>query len=293
MHWRLGSSARSRTIVRFRGVHIWDKYFMSRIYMEYCPHGDLGGLFCKHAKVNWDQNLVQDEDGQSMDPIRIPIRAIWSFFEDLAEAACKIAYGRDPLDPASVPLNWQTLVHRDVKPHNVFLGLPRTPGERGIPELKLGDFGLAVPHNYPAMRNPRDMVQEGTQGWRAPEHNLRAIHLQPTYPLSSATDIWAIGRIMLALVELSHPRPLNVLYGEPHDAQIWHAPGKDERLTFYGDRLYELIESCLLPVPDERITASDLLEDIREYLDDNLGGRPPRLEEGDILEYNADMEWAV
>jgi hypothetical protein len=110
MHWRLGSSASSRTIVRFRGQHIWDKYFLSRIYMEYCPHGDLGSLFCKHAKVNWDQTLVQDEDGQSMDPIRIPIRAIWSFFEDLAEAACKMAYGRDPLDPASVPLDWQTIV---------------------------------------------------------------------------------------------------------------------------------------------------------------------------------------
>jgi serine/threonine protein kinase len=135
MHWRLGSSASSRTIVRFHGQHIWDKYFLSRIYMEYCPHGDLGSLFCKHAKVNWDQTLVQDEDGQSMDPIRIPIRAIWSFFEDLAEAACKMAYGRDPLDPASVPQDWQTIIHRDVKPHNVFLGLPRTPGERGIPEL--------------------------------------------------------------------------------------------------------------------------------------------------------------
>jgi serine/threonine protein kinase len=220
MHWRLGSSASSRTIVRFRGQHIWEKYFLSRIYMEYCPHGDLGSLFCKHAKVNWDQTLVQDEDGQSMDPIRIPIRAIWSFFEDLAEAACNMAYGRDPLDPATVPLDWQTIIHRDLKPHNVFLGLPRTPGERGIPELKLGDFGLAVPHNFPAMVNPRDMVKEGTQGWRAPEHSVNALRHQPVHLLSSATDIWATGRIMLALVELSHPRPLEVLYGEPYNAQI-------------------------------------------------------------------------
>lgn len=295
MHLLLGRDESSRTIVRYRGSKIWPDYLLSRIYMEYSPHGDLGSLFCKHAKVDWDGSLIMDENDQRMEPIRIPRQALWSFFEDLAEAACKMRYGHNPLDPASIQIDdWHTILHRDLKPQNIFLSLPRTPGERGVPELKVGDFGLAVPHDYGGMLNPRDMVKEGTLGWRALEYNQVARRFfPPILRLSSATDIWAIGRIMLCLVELERPRPLEVWYGEPHNARIWYAKGKEERIEFYGSKLYELIEHCLMPQPDERIYARDLLQSIRAYLDGGHGGRPPLLEEDDTLEYASDMRWAA
>jgi hypothetical protein len=101
-----------------------------------------------------------------------------------------------------------------------------------------------------------------------------------------------MGRIMLALIELLHKRNNEVNYCE-HEGQVQHAPGKEERLEFYGAKLYELIERCLGPGPRDRITATGLLKSIRENLDDDHGGRPAQLEVGDILEYAADIKWAV
>lgn len=220
-----------------------------------------------------------------MEPVPIPPRALCSFFEDLAEAACFMAHGHDPLDPASLPReDRQTVIHRDLKPENIFLGLPRTPGKRGIPELKVGDFGLAIPHDYD--KNPHDMVGVGTENWRAPEQHKNAIK----HKLSSASDIWALGRIMLALLELLTPEP--VYYSKLYNCQVKQAQGKHGRLKFYGEKLYGLIESCLRPLPNDRITASDLLKSIREHLDGEDGGRLTWLEEDDSLQYAVDMEWA-
>lgn len=226
-----------------------------------------------------------------MEPVRIPRRATWSFFEDLAEAASSMAHGHDPLDPMSLQRgNWQTVIHRDVKPVNIFFGLPRTPGKRGIPELKVGDFGLAVPHNY--KENPEQIVGVGTATYRAPEQSANALNHRPVHKLSSATDVWAVGRITLLLVELSSPRPGEVFYGKTYQGKVQHAPEKEQRLKLYGGKLYELIENCLEPVPDDRTTASLLLKSIREYLDDDREGPPPRLEEDDSLQYTADLVWS-
>ena len=221
MHMLLGGENSPRSIVKFRGRRIYENYLISRIYMEYCPHGDLDQVYTEHAKHSMIHGDTLDENDQPMQLIRIPPRALWSFCEDLAEAASFMEHGHDPLDPTS-PLreDWQTVIHRDLKLYNIFLGLPRTPGKRGIPELKVGDFGLAIPHDYE--ENPGKMVGFGTDAWKAPEQTDNALK----HKLSSATNVWAMGRIVLALVELSAPRPAPVLYGEFHQGRVQHAPGK-------------------------------------------------------------------
>jgi serine/threonine protein kinase len=293
MHRLVSFDGSSRSVVWFRGHRIYENYFLSRLYLEYCPFKTLETLVAKHAKYDLIDEETLDDNGKPMDRIRIPRRALWSFFEDLAEAACVMAHGHNPLDPtANVRDGWETIIHRDLKPPNIFLGLPRTTGERGIPELKCADFGIAVPYNYAHMKNPQGMLDNGTVGWRAPEHSERIGLNNPAHKLSSATNVWGMGRIMLALIELLHKRNNEVNYCE-HEGQVQHAPGKEERLEFYGAKLYELIERCLGPGPRDRITATGLLKSIRENLDDDHGGRPAQLEVGDILEYAADIKWAV
>lgn len=177
---------------------------MARIYMEYCPHSDLANLLGNHARYDKaNGHPMLDEDGAELPGVPIPRAALWSFFEDLAEAACSMAYGCNPLDGNSVHEHWQPIIHRDLKPENVFLALP----VKDIPVLKLGDFGIAVPEKYEALSNPMGMLGAGTKGWRAPEQALSSGGIEPIFPLSSATNVWSIGRIMLALVELLPQEP--------------------------------------------------------------------------------------
>lgn len=147
-----------------------------------------------------------------MEKVRISRRAIWSFFEDLVEAACIMAYGCRSFDPATVQRDdWEPIIHCDLKPANVFFGLPRTQSECGIPKLKLGDIGLAVPRRWEGFENPLDMVADGTYGWMPPEQSPETLEFQPQLELSSATNI---ERIMLTLVELSYTRHAIVSYNK-------------------------------------------------------------------------------
>jgi len=202
-----------------------------------------------------------DEDGAELPGVPIPRAALWSFFEDLAEAACSMAYGCNPLDGNSVHEHWQPIIHRDLKPENVFLALP----VKDIPVLRLGDFGIAVPEKYEALSNPMGMLGAGTKGWRAPEQALSSGGIEPIFPLSSATNVWSIGRIMLALVELYPRNPPEIDYSQPQKGRVERSPKEDELREFYGTKLLDLIDMCIESRADYRITAEDLLEQVRKY----------------------------
>jgi serine/threonine protein kinase len=139
------------------------------------------------------------------------------------------------------------------------------------------------------------MCLAGTRGWRAPEQQVyqNAKHRRK---LSSPTNLWEIGRIMLALVELTHgewPRQLShVLYGDENDGRV--SVKVDKKFSFlddHGPMLYNFVAECLEPVPEDRVTAEDLLRRIDSHIDSPLVGLP-ELEQGDVLEYSHDLRWA-
>jgi serine/threonine protein kinase len=196
---------------------------------------------------------------------------------------------------AQEPADWTEVIHRDIKPGNIFLAAPLSKTGRGIPVCKLGDFGVAVPPEYRPLRNPEDMRRAGTKGWRAPEQQYYedAVHRRK---LSSATNIWAVGRVMLALVELTHgefPNQLpQVLYGDRDNGVAFtNLQKKADFDKIHGSMLYDIIFDCLKPVPQDRVTAEDLLRRIHSHIHSPLGGLP-ELEEGDVLEYSHDLRWA-
>jgi serine/threonine protein kinase len=207
-----------------------------------------------------------DDNNEPVPEVKIPVRALWTFFRDLAKAACIMHLGRNPLESgAQDPADWTEIIHRDIKPGNIFLATPLSKTGRGIPVCKLGDFGLAVPPEYRPLRNPEDMCRAGTRGWRAPEQQAYE-NAEHRRKLSSATNIWEIGRIMLALVELTHgewPKQLaHVLYGGKKDGRV--SVKLDTKFNFledhavHGPMLYDFIAECLEPVPGDRVTAEDL-----------------------------------
>lgn len=297
MHAQLSSVGSANGIVQYRGATQKDaRHFLQRLYMEYCPHGDLSDVLCSHAKFNpVDKSHLVDSEGQSISTVRIPSRALWTFFRDLASAACIMKSGCTPVDSGSnAPSDWEEIIHRDLKPNNIFLASPLAKTGRGIPVCKVSDFGLTVPRDYDQLSNPEGMCRAGTPGWKAPEYHAYD-DPEHRFDLSSAVDVWAIGRIMLALIELTpgiSPKLPDVRYGDENEGQALHSEAKDDLVAIHGAELYRLVERCLEPHPDDRITAQQLLKDIHRHLSSPLATLPPQLEEGDVLEYMQDLRWA-
>lgn len=261
--------------------------------MEYCPHGDLMDLLCGHAKSD-GRNPWYDEDSQPIPQVPIPVRALWSFFKDLAAAACIMESGYNPLDRSSrEPDEWDEIIHGDLMPSNVFLAAPLAASSRGIPVCKLGDFGITVPRDYESLSNPEDMRVAGTRGWKSPECDSYPADFEHNHELTSATDIWAIGRIMLALMELPVRYPLPKIRYDDEDEGHVIVKARDQLVATYGVELYDLVEKCLETTPEDRIAAQDLLRAIDRHLRNIPVTLPLKLEEGDVLEYAHDMRWAT
>lgn len=281
-------------IVKYRGATTAaDPKHKQRLYMEYCPHGDLMDLLCAHAKSESGLSAMYDDNNEPIPQVRFPVRALWSFFKDLAAAACIMAYGYNPLDPSShEPDDWDEIIHRDLKPRNIFLAAPVAETGRGIPVCKVGDFGISVPRDYEPLSNPEDMQNAGTPGWKAPECNPYPADSEHNHELSSATDVWAIGRIMLALMELPVKFPLPKIRYYDEDEGHVIVKEKAQLAATYGVGLYNLVEKCLEPIPDDRIAAQDLLRAIDRHLRNFAVTLPLELGDGDVLEYAHEMRWA-
>ncbi len=84
------------------------------------------------------------------------------------------------------------IVHRDIKPGNLLL----EPTGRGVPHLRLTDFGIAVPTDEARLTHVAMVI--GTPGYMPPEQQLGAD------PDPSA-DVYALGRVMLEMLTASKP----------------------------------------------------------------------------------------
>jgi serine/threonine protein kinase len=81
------------------------------------------------------------------------------------------------------------LVHRDLKPDNVFVAQPRREGVSFT--VKILDFGIAsLSERGSAVRASRSI---GTPLWMAPEQATLDV------PITAATDVWALGLVVYYL----------------------------------------------------------------------------------------------
>lgn len=149
------------------------------LYMEYCDGGDLAGVIrtCKQS-------------GDS-----VPESLVWSIFTQLTLALYRCHYNSDPPPPDEIGSNTQTkeppvpstiILHRDIKPDNVFLDQHNT--------VKLGDFGLAkILDQEHVLAN----TYVGTPYYMSPE----VLNDQPSMPQS---DVWSLGCVIYELCA-KHP----------------------------------------------------------------------------------------
>ena len=113
------------------------------------------------------------------------------------------------------------IVHRDIKPGNLLV----EPTGRGVPHLRLTDFGIAVPTDEARLTHVAMVI--GTPGYMPPEQQLGAD------PDASA-DIYALGRVILEMLTATKPPrdPADVDVATPADrrprARRGHRPDRGD-----------------------------------------------------------------
>lgn len=149
------------------------------LYMEYCGGGDLAGIIqtCK-------------ETGEY-----VPESMVWAVFTQLTLALYRCHYNSDPPPPGELfnsndnynpPQPATVILHRDIKPDNVFLDQNNS--------VKLGDFGLAkILDQDHFMAN----TYVGTPYYMSPEVLLDR-------PFTPQSDIWSLGCVIYELCS-KHP----------------------------------------------------------------------------------------
>ncbi|MCJ1308732.1 G2-specific serine/threonine protein kinase [Agyrium rufum] len=206
------------------------------LYMEYCGGGDLG-VYIKNLKL---KNEFASE------------AFIWSTFSQLVIALYRCHYGRnapelganneDPEESRGLRTKLGSkaqimILHRDLKPDNVFLGADNS--------VKLGDFGLSK------LMQSHDFASTyvGTPYYMSPE-----ICASEKYTLQS--DVWSLGCIMYELC--TREPPFNG--GSYLDLVKNIRAGRFKDIpAHYSPELSSIIRSCLKTNPDSRPKTANLL----------------------------------
>ncbi|KAI9887478.1 MAG: G2-specific serine/threonine protein kinase [Watsoniomyces obsoletus] len=205
------------------------------LYMEYCGNGDLGKVI-RDLKAT---NRYAEED------------FVWSIFAQLVTALYRCHYGVDPpqvgknitvtgndIRPGLATKEAHDMIlHRDLKPDNVFLGEDNA--------VKLGDFGLSK------LIKSHDLASTyvGTPFYMSPE-----ICASERYTLHS--DIWSLGCVMWELCAREPPfnaRNHFTLVQKIQGGRLGSLP------PVYSPQLQQTIRSCLQVNPKCRPDTAQLL----------------------------------
>ncbi|KAI5846061.1 kinase-like domain-containing protein [Tricharina praecox] len=204
------------------------------LYMEYCGNGDLGHTIkqCRREST------------------LLPEPIIWTWFTQIVLALYRCHNGVNPPElgtvsnnapHAPVPSDRRALkiLHRDLKPGNIFLG------EGG--DVKLGDFGLSK------MMAPEQQLANtyvGTPYYMSPE-------LVSEQPYTHKSDIWSLGCIIYELCSLAPPfdgRNIYSLCDRIKNGQYTPIPKS------YSSTLKNVIDLCLQVDPRKRPDTNELLD---------------------------------
>ncbi|KAE9381092.1 kinase-like protein [Stipitochalara longipes BDJ] len=287
-----GSPHINHSLVNGRGVDAaaenldmrWDGLIRILI-MEYCSLGDLSGLLTTFQRL-----------GRPLREI-----TVWKLFECMVDGLSVLEYGneltlRSPENSyrATIRENWDPIVHFDLKPENILLGVDKAVHGTS-PVYKIGDFGSAEnissfdgPHEWKRRFAKRDRTTDGyfapeqfSATWEARDYKASSVAGKYTFK----TNIWGIGCIMYQIMLLSDETPDPRTPFTPSFAATWVVNGTPPAGRTYGNalrgglpvtsqspvysnELIDLVQLCLMEVPDDRPSLIVLRERIRLGIND-------------------------
>ncbi|CAO3645721.1 unnamed protein product [Mucor fragilis] len=190
----------------------------SHVYlvMEYCSMGDLSGYI---------KNTYQSQG--------MPEDIVLHFLGQLASG---LKYLHD-----------QNLIHRDIKPKNIFLVPPPTPSVTNLPDVKLGDFGFAkaLPKTSLAMSVLGSPIYMAPEVLRGEPYNYKA-------------DLWSLGVVLYELMTghtLFQSTDMENLRTTV-DAYRDHIPFREEKYV-YSSELKDLAKVLLKRRPEKRASCEE------------------------------------
>lgn len=203
------------------------------LYFEHCQGGDLGQLIPRGGASGLSEKLL------------------WRVFSQLADALAFLHYGYNGFAkyPEIPPRNWRRIIHRDIKPGNVFLRYKLT-SRNPVPEVVLGDFGLATLDEV--------TYGGGTDEWIGPEIPL----------MTKQNDVWGVGAIIHALAHGKGPvswPPKDWPRGrEAEDKWYKHPKSRNpkELPMAYSSALNRNMLDCLVMDPKRRINSLQLVKNM-------------------------------
>ncbi|KAF1985659.1 kinase-like protein [Aulographum hederae CBS 113979] len=246
-----------------------NEYYLS---MEYCPYGDLQNL----------RNLYSSQK------LPIPEPFLWYLFKALASS---LLFLKTKL--ASAPETENQIIHRDIKPMNIFLASEDFDSFPLYPKPLLGDFGLARITGTRDPQNPQH-VRLGTRIYRAPENADRILSFSPPrsarpelVKVLSPNDVYCVGLVMWILMRttedpVAYPPKMPWQFRQPYDKPFPKPHGNsnfrwecvyptgryDEPLPHpplacdYSSQLNGLVKACTRFNPADRMSAETLVQRI-------------------------------
>lgn len=159
----------------------------------------------------------------------------------------------------------QGVVHRDVKPENVFL-LKQKPGESGVPRIKVIDFGVSRVKDHDIHLTQAGVIL-GTPSFMAPEQARAEV-------VDERADVYAVGAVLYNLLTGQRPfdsddptRTLIMLLTE-------ELPPVRASNPLVPPQLDAVIRRCLSKTKEERFASMADLEAALAPFDMDAG-RPP------------------
>jgi len=176
---------------------------------------------------------------------------LWHVFLQMAEALAYLHYGYKQNAPEKnrLPNNWQPVIHRDLKPDNMFLGNPCT-SDNPYPDVVLGDFGFAT------LKPIREV-------------GGALAYLPPEFEASKAGDVWSLGA---TIHKMAHGRapvddmPRNWPGGVYDWMERYEARNPRPLSRTYSSLLNRTMMACLKMDPRDRISSLKLFKSLRKIV---------------------------
>ncbi|CAK4032535.1 hypothetical protein D0861_03905 [Lecanosticta acicola] len=258
--YRLRPLRGSENVVRIRNWRMNKPQKRHRIYMEFCPFGSLRDVIVPHRRQGG----------------RPPVPFAWKFFEDLVVAGILMERGDMHCNTLG---NWSLLVHRDLKPDNIFLANNNSAEFRGYPKAKVGDWGLCV------ILSPDDKRTTRAFGLASYQYNVPKELVNPnlhgaasgTNPqrLTSKSNVWQVAMVVWCYMKCE-PNGDWDLRAFDYATRREPADFNAQQRMHYGAALCDLVMECLAYLPEERPSFDRILKQIRRHTtsgrNDGAGG---------------------
>ena len=199
----------------------------------------------------------------------LPEAFIWYILYSVASALCYCRHGANFVPPktkgpnsrSSSParVDWDTIVHGDIKQENIFMTTPDEEIHRLYPTLKLADFGLAYTMGGPvtAVQHFRSCHHYGTDGYIAPEiadctpeQNLR--RRMPHELHGPHSDTYSLGMTCKHLIRLIDLHRSESSHHKRSKSSPEQSHDENNLNSFYSDELRSILQRCVAKDPRDR-----------------------------------------